>query len=123
MNNDSNREFKGTDSVTDPDSPSKTALGESPMTEASETAQDWFAEHQKERKSYEERATECVASNKAQIFPLLKATGIAVVTVYYSGHGDSGQIDGEGRPVSDDGNVRDSTLLEITEVKEESANA
>jgi hypothetical protein len=67
MNNDISREFKGTDSVVDPDSISKAASGESPMTEVSETAQD--------RRAF----------NHAQILSALKAAGIALVTVDYSG--------------------------------------
>jgi hypothetical protein len=45
------------------------------MIEASETSQDWRA------------------SNKAQILSVLEAAGITLVTAYYSGSCDDGQID------------------------------
>jgi hypothetical protein len=75
MKNGIKNEFKGTGSVDDSDSPLKAASGELPMIEASETAQDWRA------------------SNKAQILSVLKAAGITLVTAYYSGSCDDGQID------------------------------
>ena len=59
------------------------------MTDASQKTQDWLAEYKEGCKS----AAECLAFNKAQIFPLLKSVGITVVMVGYSGCGDSGQID------------------------------
>lgn len=93
MNNDIKHEIESMGSVGDPDSPLKTASGESPMTEAPKRPQDLLARCFPWLRRYEENTAKWMAFNKAQIFAPLKAAGIALVTVGYSGYGDSGQID------------------------------
>jgi uncharacterized protein DUF6878 len=93
MKNGIKHEFEDAGLVSDPDGPLKTASGELPVAEASKRPQDLLARCLPWLKRYEEHTTKWMAFNKAQIFPLLKAAGIALVTVGYSGCGDSGQID------------------------------
>ena len=56
---------------------------ELPMTEASKRPQDLLARCFPWLKNYEENTTKWMAFNKAQVFPLFKAAGIALVTVDY----------------------------------------
>ena len=99
MKNGIKPEIEGTRSVRSLDSPLKTASGELPMTEASQKTQALLAQYERQR-GFEERisdreedATDCRDSNKATVFSLLKAGGVAVVMVDYNGGGDNGQID------------------------------
>jgi hypothetical protein len=88
MKNGIKNEFEGTGSVGDSDSPLKTASGELAMT-ATPTADDWLTKYVEECK----RNNEATIEYKAKIVSLLKAAGIARVTVRYSGCCDDGQMD------------------------------
>src|SRR5436853_597192 len=90
MDNDIEFELTVMDSATDSGSSSKTASGELPETAASKSPQG--CSYAQLRKDYEENTTKCMAFNKGQIFPLLKAAGIALVTVGYRGYDDAGHI-------------------------------
>jgi hypothetical protein len=63
------------------------------MTEEEKKLYEWIANYTQLLKSHEENTTDWLASNKAQIFPLLKAAGIALVTVNYSGACGEAQVD------------------------------